>query len=116
VAQPAEAEQLLAQIRKDRYPDAAQFRDALGRAGISEAELKQQLLWQLTVLRFIDARFRPEVVISDEEIARYRSTHPMSEQAASDQLAGERINTLLDDWLKQARSQARIEYLEKSLQ
>jgi hypothetical protein len=112
VAKESEAAALLAQIRADR----PQYRAELARDGITEQELKDRLLWQLTVLRFIDARFRPQVVVSDEEIHRAQAGRKTDRQAIVDQLTGERVNALLDDWLKQQRSEARIEYLEKSLQ
>jgi len=124
VATQNEAAELLAQIKKDRFASDPQYRRALSQAGVSEAELKDQLVWQLTVLRFIDARFRPAVVVSDEEIQRYYTTHRSefkasldeARQTIIDQLSGARVNTLLDDWLKEIRTQTRVEYLEKSLQ
>ena len=116
VAKAAEAADLLAQIRKDRFPTASQYRAALERYGITEQQLKDRLLWQLTVLRFIDARFRPQVVVSEEEIQRAQQLRKGDRQSISDQIASERVNTLLDDWLKDQRTQTRIDYLEKSLQ
>jgi parvulin-like peptidyl-prolyl isomerase len=78
----------------------------------------------MTVLRFIDARFRPAVVVSDAEVQRYYESHRAefkgslddARQSITDQLSAERVNALLEDWLKEQRKQARIEYLEKSLQ
>ena len=98
VAAINEADQLVAATRKERYPKDTEYKDALARCGITETELRDRLLWQLTVLRFIDARFRPEVAADD----------PVP--------AGDQITGLLDKWLKQSRKEARIEYLEKSLQ
>ena len=39
--------------------------------GSPKIELRAQLLWQLTVLRFIDQRFRPGVLVTDEEVRTY---------------------------------------------
>ena len=124
VAPEDEADRLLEQTARDRYANNAQLRQALQRAGITEAELKDRLLWQLTVLRFIDARFRPAVVVSNEEVERYYTAHrtqlnaPLDQvrQKITDDLTGERVNGLLDDWLRQQRRDTRVEYLEKSLQ
>jgi hypothetical protein len=130
VAEESEAEQLLARTRQDRFASDAQYRNELSRLGISESELKDALLWQLTVLRFIDTRFRPAVVVSDEDIQRYydahraelAKAHPNAKSIADlrpeiEQLiAGEGINKLLDEWLQQSRRDVRIEYLENSLQ
>lgn len=130
IAQEREAARLLAETRKDRFASDAQYHRALAQWGISETELKDRLLWQLTVLRFIDARFRPAVVVSDQEIQQYYDAHrtdlarahpdakglddlkPEIEQV----IAGERIGKLLDEWLNETRKSTRIEYLEKSLQ
>jgi len=124
VAPESEAAQLLAQIRKDRSESTGEYRQALARARITEEQLKDRLLWQMTVLRFIDARFRPGVTVSDEQIAEYYNAHLAQfpgtlEQASSkisDVLTGEQVNTGLDEWLNQKRQQTRIEYLEKALQ
>jgi hypothetical protein len=130
VAEESEADHLLAQTKQDRFAGDAQYRNELSRLGISESELKDALLWQLTVLRFIDTRFRPAVVVSDEDIQQYydahraelAKAHPGARGAADlrpeiEQLiAGERINKLLDEWLQQSRKDVRIDYLEKSLQ
>jgi hypothetical protein len=120
VAPESEAAQLLTQIRRDR-PD---YRQALSQDGITEDELKDQLLWQMTVLRFIDTRFRPGVTVTDEDITRYYNAHRSqfsgsAEQARSkvgDLLTGEKVNTALDEWLSQKRQETRIEYPEKALQ
>jgi hypothetical protein len=75
VAAESEADYLLAQTKQDRFASEAQYRNELSRLGISESELKDALLWQLTVLRFIDTRFRPAVVVSDEDIQQYYDAH-----------------------------------------
>ena len=116
IARNAEADELLAQIRQERFAAPVQYRAALQRYGITEQELKDRLLWQLTVLRFIDARFRPQVIVSEEEIERAQKTSRAGRKSIVDQITGERVNTLLDDWLKEQRAQTRIEYLEKFLQ
>ncbi len=124
VAPENEAAELVAELQKDRHQSAAQFQQALSQARITMDELKDELLWQMTVLRFIDARFRPAVVISDEEVKRYYDAHRSewpggideARRPITEKLAAERVDALLDDWLKQQREQMRIEYLEKSLQ
>src|SRR5947207_101187 len=74
----SEADRLLAQTRKERFAndaDDTQYHRALAEYGITEAELRDRLRWQLTVLRFIDARFRPAVIVSDDEIGAYSKAH-----------------------------------------
>jgi parvulin-like peptidyl-prolyl isomerase len=124
VAPKNEADELIDQLKKERFTSESQYRRALSQAGLTEDELKDRLLWQMTVLRFIDARFRPAVVISDQEIQRYYTAHhdqfkgslDDSRPQITDALSADRVNGLLDDWLKEQRRQTRIEYLEKNLQ
>ena len=130
IAKEAEAVNLLAQTKKDRFATGAQYRSALERYGITEPELKDALLWQLTVLRFIDARFQPAVVVTGEDVQNYYNTHRAALEKQNDkvktlddlkpriqeQITGERVNVLFDDWLKQTRQKTRIEYREKSLE
>ena len=124
-ATDADADALTNQIRKDRWGGSeARFRAALSQYGLSEAALHEQLLWQLTVLRFIDQRFRPGVLVTDEEVRQYYDTHiselrrenpgNSSFEALAPKiravLEGERINQEFEAWLQQARKRNHIEY------
>lgn len=91
-----EAVNLLASLRSERFKSDAEFQAALTRNGISEEQLRQRLLWQLTALRFIDAKFGAQA------------------NAAGNK--DEQINQMLNSWLDQSRKDVRIDYLEKSLQ
>jgi hypothetical protein len=125
----AEAQNLLANLKK-RNPDEAVYKKALASHGIDEDEVKDRLLWQLTVLRFIDARFRPAALVTDEDVEKYYDQHQQQLGAANpgkpamldalraqiqDTLMGERVNELLDEWLNRRRQDAKIVYLEDSL-
>lgn len=117
MASRSESDLLLDQIKKDRFPTDADYKRSLAHWGISESELRDRLLWQLTALRFIDARFRPAAVVTDEEITQYQETHSGQPQPTVQQtLEGERITKLLNEWLDQGRKEIRIDYLEKELQ
>jgi len=126
----AEAQNLLASIKKSRYPSEAAYKNALASDRISEEDLKAHLLWQMTVLHFIDLRFRPAVLVSDDEIRNYFDAHKSQMEAANPQkpatleafhdqiqqtLTGEEVNKLLYDWLDRRREIAKIVYLEESL-
>jgi hypothetical protein len=125
-----DAVKLLEQIKKQRFQNEAQYRSALQRYGIREEELKSELLWQLTVLRFIDQRFRPGVLVTDEEIKTYYEQHlPELTKASSghaslealqpkirETLEGEQINQQFFAWLDQSRTQARIEFRDEAFQ
>jgi hypothetical protein len=121
IASHQETDKLLEQIEHDR---GAQFKPSLEQYGITRTELRDRLSWQLTVLRFIDTMFRPQVIVSDPDIEKYYESHrtqfgsqPLSaaRPVIEDTISGERINGLFDNWLEQSRKSARIVYLEKSL-
>jgi hypothetical protein len=119
-ASSAETQNLLAEVEK-RFPNEAAFKRAMTSRGIDEDDLKDHLVWQLTVLHFIDARFRPSALITEEDIEKYYNQHkPQATLEAAhaqiqDQLTGERVNQLLDDWLTRRRQNAKIVYLEEAL-
>lgn len=114
---PAEAEPLLRKIEA-RYKTSADFSRALEQYGIAERDVREHLLWQLTLLRFVDARFRPGIQISDEEIRHYYEQHLKSSGTSLDQdrdkieqaLVEQRIDQELDQWLKRARERTKVEY------
>ena len=74
-----------------------------------------QLLWQLTVLRFIDQRFRPGVLVTDDDIAAWCQQHSAeARNTSTDQIRGtlteERITKAFEDWLAETRRDTRIDY------
>jgi len=89
-----EAEALEKQLIHDRFHDSqAELTNALASYGLTEAQLRAQLLWQLTVLRFIDERFRATTQVSEDKTAE-----------------AEQVNQNFTAWLDQARKRYRIEY------
>ena len=129
-ATPADAEKMLAQIRKQRYRTEASFNSALKRYGVTEPQLLAQLRWQMTVLQFIDQRFRPGVLVSDEQINNYYNEHiaeltqanggkrptlDEARQQIENALTGEQVNQQFYAWLDQQRKQTNIEYHEPGL-
>ena len=127
----SDAAALETQLKRDRFGGSDQrMRVELQRYGITEDQLRTQLLWQLTVLRFIDERFRPAVIVTDEEVRAYydqhvaelrrqypedRSLEPLASKIRS-LLEGQRINENFNQWLEQARKRARIEYKQEAFQ
>ena len=121
----ADADDLVTRFRQDRFGGAAgPLREELSRYGLNEGHLREQLLWQSTVLRFIDQRFRPGVLVTEEEVRTYFDQHQADlkrEYAQSNgrealeakiraSLEGERINKAFVDWLEGARTRNRIGY------
>jgi hypothetical protein len=122
-------EQLLMQIKKGRFANDMQYRQALAEYGLSEEDLRSALLWQLTVLRFIDQRFGSAAAISDQDIEKYFNSHRaeltkshVAARSANDvrpeveaEILGERANQQFETWIDQTRKDTRIEYREESL-
>ncbi len=129
---PSAVESELEDFRKQRFPSEAELQRALADAGLTEQEIKDQLTWQLTLLRFIDVRFRPAVQVSEPEIADYfektvkpaaQAAHPKETVTLEDYrddieetLAGQRADKELDNWLKETRQRTEIVYHEEALQ
>jgi hypothetical protein len=126
-SQPSEQDvnTFLQQLQRDRFRGSeSQLRAALTTYGLTEDQLRTYLQWQLTVLRFIDQRFRPGVLVTDEDVKAYYDQHQAELEKAYPQdsslqaldakiretITGERINDSFDEWLKQTRSRTRIEY------
>ena len=130
--QPAEIEPTLAALRRRYYPADADYRRALAQCGIADQDVRDALLWQRTLLQFVDVRFRPAVQITAEEIQRYfdtvlapklRAAKPGETPALDDYrdqiedtLAGQREDREMDRWLREARLLTPIIYHEEALQ
>jgi hypothetical protein len=98
---------------------------------LNEAILKEHLGFQLTLVKFIDFRFRPDVDVSeadlrayyDRELVKWRQSHQnappsFEESRASIQktIANERVEFAMSGWLEDAKRDATIVYLDKELQ
>jgi len=120
-ATPQEASQQLEELKKQRFKTNAAYLDALRRYGLTEADLKTEFQWQLSVLRFIDARFKPAVLVTDEQVAQYYREHPGKgsledlQESIRDILTGEKVNQLFFSWLDEQRQNIKIQFREESL-
>jgi adenosine deaminase len=112
------------------YAAESSYQADLVRYGISERDLAAHLLAGLRTLTFTDLRFRPDIVVSADDIrSYYDSLVRQSASAAAplqsfeesrDQieklLVEQRVLEALDQWLETARSAARVQYREKAFQ
>ncbi len=123
-----EADQQLEKLEKQRFKSQAAFEAALNRYGLTLLDLRTEFRWQLTVLRFVDQRFKPAVLVTDQQVNDYfrqheaalRREHPGESNenlhnVARDIMTGEQVNKLFFDWLDQQRKDAKIQYLEESV-
>ncbi len=120
------------QEEKTRLGGEAAYRRALAAYGIREDDLKARLTWQLMLLGFIDARFRPGIQIGAEEIRKYFddhmragliAAHPGQKPSMDDYRAGieetlisQAANQQVEQWLKEARRRTHIQYRDEVFQ
>ena len=114
---------------KSRFPDDGAYNRGLAEYGIREDDLTARLTWQLTLVHFIDVRFRAGIQVSDEEVRNYfnerlrpilEKTHPGQPVSLDDYrdtiertLTGEAADQQAEQWLKRARSRNRIVYRDE---
>jgi hypothetical protein len=113
------------------FSSAAEFDQALKMYGLIRSTLRDHLALQLTTLRFIEFRFRPEIDIPEAEIqtsyerelASWAPAHsgaPPSLEASRESirkaLTEKRIDRALDAWLQERRRRVHILYVDPSLQ
>ncbi|GAB4340239.1 MAG: peptidylprolyl isomerase [Candidatus Abyssubacteria bacterium] len=56
---------------RTRFPDESEFEKALGRAGMSLDGLKENMVREMTIQRFINEKFAGTIAVSDEEVKKY---------------------------------------------
>ncbi len=94
---------------------------------LTPAELRSHLALQLTELKFIEVRFRPDVGVSDSEVeaayrdrvAAWKTDHNGPEptmDSIRETLVEQRTDAALDSWLTESRKRVRIVYLDKALE
>lgn len=120
VAQPDEVRAALDQVRAQLGGDAA-YIAALREYRLTEDDLSKDLGWRLSFARFLAYRFRPAVQITDEALhAFYTKWTPEGVKPPFEE-ARERVEAayaeaestrFLDQWLREARQQTRIETFE----
>jgi len=118
----------IASLENARFHSETALQTALKQYDLDEAELRGQLRWQITVLQFIDARFKTAVIVQDSAVDAYYREHLFALKKSAPKvsaeelrlqarniLEGEEVNRLLDSWLQQKRKEAKITFLEGGL-
>jgi hypothetical protein len=100
----------------------------LARFGLHESELRSYLRLELSILKFVEFRFRPFATVSNEEIQRYyqETLTPQLQKSKlkipslkevsgkiEEILKEEKINAALEKWIEDIRRNSRIEYFEE---
>jgi hypothetical protein len=115
---------------KANYRSEALYRQALQKYGITEEALKQHLWWQAALLRFIDYRFRPGILVPETDIRKYYDqevvkwkqqgiqqipTFEDAREKISELLTDQRIDQAIDQWLADTRKQVAVREHDEKL-
>ena len=126
---PSDADKMLHDVQQGYAPES-RYQQMLQQYGITEDGLKRRLLWQLTLLRFVDFRFRPGIQIPEADIKSYydQELEKWKQQGAQpaptledsrakieEILTQQRIDQALDTWIGETRNQVTINYLDEAL-
>lgn len=128
-ASMTEADRQLSALEGRRFHSHTTLQNELEKYGLTELSLRTQFQWQLTVLAFIDQRFRSAAAVGEDEIKSYFTKHEAELQRSfpgkksmedlrgdiTDLIEGEKTNQLFFAWLDEQRKQAKIVYHEPSL-
>lgn len=128
----SEIEPEFSAFRKKFFLDDESYRRALDSYGITEADLKAELLWQRTLLMFIEVRFRPGAQVTEAQIQEYfdktvapaaLAAHPGASPSLEDYraemektLIGQQVDQEADRWLQQVRKRTEIVFHPEALQ
>jgi peptidyl-prolyl cis-trans isomerase SurA len=121
--------QLPACLQADCTSDVG-WRTFLASHGLTTERVEAYLRYRLEILAFIEQRFRQGIQISSEEIETYyrqvllpqyasgAAAPPLAQVTGriSEILLEQKINALLDDWLKNLREQGDVEVLDPALE
>jgi hypothetical protein len=88
----SEGDAVLRKFRQDNYPGIPAFRAALENHGLTEDEVKRHLLWQAAAMRFTDLA------------------------QSSDRSADTTVEDQMEVWLKEVRSNTRIQFKKGAFQ
>lgn len=123
---------MLARVKQQRFPNEAAYHAALAALGLTEADLREQLQWQIRLLRFVDFRFAPALQLSSKDLRDYYDQEflprwraktsappPTLEESRTEiehDVNAKKANDALEEWLKAARERTHIVYHEEAFQ
>ena len=128
----SEAIPILQKFKQENYPQPGEYEKALSAAHLTDAEVRDEILWQLTLVRFIDVRFRPAVHVPDEEVKEYyeknvlpaaKLTTPGQVPSIDDYrdsieetLTQHKVDEELNTWMQEARKRTGVEFRDEVFQ
>lgn len=108
----SEGEAVLRKFQQENYQGIPSFRAALENHGLTEDEVKRHLLWQAAAMRFTDLRFHMTMAAPATT-----SAAPSTDQSQSaDRSDDTTVEDQMEVWLKEARSNTRIQFKKGAFQ
>ena len=98
----SEIDPILEKFKKNNFAGEEDYFRALAAGGITDQQVRDELLWQRRLLLFIDVRFRPSAQVSEQDIEDY--FHKTVEPAAEAAHPGKPVT--LDDYRDRIRGEA----------
>jgi len=128
----AEVAPVLEAFQKEHFPHDGEYQRALADYGIADQDVKDLLLWQRTLLLFIEVRFQSGVQVTGPDIQEYfdKVVQPAAEAAHPGQpigledyrdriertITGQRADREMNTWLKEARGGTEIVFHDEVFQ
>jgi hypothetical protein len=107
-APASDADALLRSFRQRHFPSVAQYHAAVARYGVTEDAIKQRLVWEVSLLRFTDQRFKT--------FAEPPEAQGANRTDGAQPAAPETVDQQMDAWLKQQRADTRIIFKQEAFQ
>jgi len=102
----SQADKVITNLIDTRFHGRAAYQQKLKQYGVSEDLLKEHLLFQLQAIEFTDLRFAPAPTNEAD-----RTATPVSDgEPPAKPVVSDKVDQQLEAWLKQVRSQTRVEF------
>jgi hypothetical protein len=127
----AELVPVMEQFKHEHFKSDAEYQQALAAYRITDQDFRDLLLWEKTLVGFIDVRFESAAPLGDKEVLDYfekvvkpmaQAAHPGQETRLEDyreqiekKLGGDRANRQMETWLRGARRRALIVIHQEAL-
>ncbi len=128
----SEIDPIFEKFKKDNFASVDDYARALAAAGVTEQQVRDELLWQRRLLLFIDVRFRPAVQVTDQEIEDYfhKTVEPAAELAhpgqpvsledyrdrIEEKLIGDQVNQQMTTWLENQRQRTVVTFHQEAFE
>jgi hypothetical protein len=128
----SEIDPILEKFKKDNYLSDEGYFHALASAGITDQQVRDELLWQRRLLLFIDVRFRPSAQVSEQDIEDYfhKTVEPAAEAAhpgqpvtldeyrdqIQEKLTGDQVDKQMTAWLANTRQRSEVVFHPEAFQ